>query len=220
MGIDWKNITQEDKEELFRLAEQEKKAKAEAVTQERNRYKQLSETTVDEAFIALEKISAYLSQEKRKIYDSFNTLVELKKEVYNTTRKNKSHTFTDKEGKRQITIGRRELMRWDGTEKEGIELIDTYLEEKVLDDEMKAVLTEVLRRDANGQLDAQRVMSLAKLKEQISDSRFQEGVEIVLSAYKPTETAIYVEVRERSGLTQKWKALPLSFATVEAAPEA
>lgn len=217
--IDWDKLTDEQKDELLQRAEAERRQRLEQREAERRRYKEMAEASVDEIFQELEKASCYLAELKLKAYNTLNTLVDIKKEIYNTTRDNKSHTFTNAATTRSITIGSHEVSSWDGTEVEGIELVNQYLAEKVADDELKAILAELLKRDKNGNLDARRAMSLAKLKEKVADPKFREGVDIILAAYKPARTALFVEAKERKGIAQRWKALPLSFAAVETATD-
>lgn len=217
MNISWEALSPEQKEEFLRQAEAEKQRQQSEREAERLRYKQLAELSVDEIFTKLETANAQLSDLKREAFDTLNTLAVMKKELYVTTQRNKSHTFTNANSTRSITIGSRDIEGWDGTEAEGVELINEYLSSKVADDELRAILGELLKRDKEGQLNKHRVMSLAKLKERVSDPKFREGVDVILSAYKPQRTAIFVEAKQRSGLAQKWRPLPLSFAAVDAA---
>lgn len=217
MAVDWEKLTEAEKDEIIQRAEAERKQKAEKRDEERRQYKEMAENSVNEIFVKLEKASAYLARLKLEAYNTLNTLVTIKTEIYETTQKNKSHTFTNKDSTRSITIGSNDICGWDGTEAEGVNKVNEYLSSKVADPDLQVIMSELLKRDQNGNLDSRRAMSLAKLKERVSDAKFREGVDIILAAYKPTKTAIFVEAKERRGAALKWKALPLSFSSVEVA---
>lgn len=215
MDLNWGSLTAEQKAEFMREAEAERKREAELRDSERIRYKQMAEASVDELFVKIEKANSYLAMLKKEVYDTLNALVDIKKEIYATSQKNKSHTFSNADGTRSITIGVRNIEGWDGTEVEGVERINDYLSQKVADPEITEILAELLKKDKHGELNKHRVMSLAKLKERVHDPKFQEGVDIILAAYKPQSTSVFVEAKHRQGATMKWSPVSLDFASIQ-----
>jgi hypothetical protein len=141
-----------------------------------------------------------LSIAKADIYRQFAAIIECKQELYGAKSGQMSHTFTDENG-RSITIGWRQVDEFDDTLDMGISLISDYITTLAVDENsanLVEMINRLLKKDSKGNLKPNRILDLRNLAEKIGNEQLTKGVEIVLLAYKPTRSVIFVEADTKS----------------------
>ncbi|MFH6943583.1 hypothetical protein [Flavobacterium sp. FlaQc-50] len=89
--------------------------------EEREAYKKLVAETIPKALLKLYKTSEMISKVKTETFQLFETILDLKNQVYGFKEKQMSHTFSS--DKEEITIGYRINEGWDDTATIGIEKV-------------------------------------------------------------------------------------------------
>lgn len=194
-AIDLNQLSAAQKADLMEQLKKENAAIRNREKAERENYKMIANTTVGEQFLKLEQLSSMLSIAKADVYRQFAAIIELKQELYGAKSGQMSHTFTDDQG-RSITIGWRQVDEFDDTLDMGIALISDYISTLAVDDNsanLVEMINKLLKKDAKGNLKPNRILDLRNLAEKISNEQLSKGVEIVLAAYKPSRSVIFVE---------------------------
>lgn len=182
---------------------------------DRKAYKELVEQTVPKAIFKLCIASETLSNAKTEAFQFFEDVLKLKAEVYGIKEKQMSHTFTD--GKSEITIGFRINDGWDDTVNAGIAKVEKYITSLAKDKETAALVAMVfnlLKKDAKGNLKGSRVLELQKLTKDFNNDEFTDGVNIIAEAYKPVRSVWFIDaalINEDGSKTN----IPLSMSSVD-----
>lgn len=199
--------------EVFRKKE-ERRAAEEKARADREMYKQMVDDEIENSIPVLLTISENIKQSKQQVLDNFKTILELKASLFKTVRDDqKSHTFTNSEGTRRITLGVYVTDGYRDTVEDGIAIVKEYIESLAKDEKTKALVSMVLRllsRDAKGTLKASRIVQLRKVAEQTGDDRFLEGVRIIEESYQPevSKQFIRAEQKDANGM---WRTIPLGM---------
>lgn len=199
-------------------AKKEAEARIEAI---KTSYSEMAESFISRTIKKLTPLSDNIRKKKAEVLDEFSALQKLKGELLDIDGKDmpKSHTFTNAEGNKRVTIGVYETDNYDDTVEEGVAIVKEYIQGLAQDEKsaqlVKMVLS-LLARSANGALKASRVVRLHKLADESGDERFIEGVRIIEAAYRPTITRTYIrcEVRNidpETGVVRDWETLPLGM---------
>lgn len=196
------------------MAEQSRRDEAQRAKEEREAYRSLASTTVDELFPKLEEASTALTGLKREVYDAFARVIETKKEVMGTQDNDqRSHSFLSEDGKKRIIVGYYQRDGWDETVEDGIAKVKAYISSLAGDDETRKlvdIILDLLSRDGKGNLKADKVLQLDKYAESIQDVRFSEGVAIIKEAYRPVRTKDFVRAQVKNAMGG-WDDLPLGM---------
>jgi len=214
--MDLKSLTPEQKAALFAELEQERLSEIAQKENERKQYKQLSEEAVESCFPTLENMSSAMSDIKKTVFDTFKTVIELKSELYKVKSEQRSHTFINAAGNKRITVGYRVLDRYDNTAEAGFEKIKQYLESLTgsINNELSAIINNLLKRDSEGNMKASRVLELQKIAKEINDPLFLDGVKIIADAYKPDRSANFITAEYKNEIGV-WNVVPLSVSSVD-----
>lgn len=200
--------------EAFKAA-QAKKAEAEQAKKDREVYSRLVDEEIDRALPMLQELSGSISATKRTIEENFRQILDMKADVLKRTKDGqKSHTFTNSEGTKRITIGRRCCDGWKDTVNDGIAIVKEACLALIKDDTTRALVNQIMRllsRDAAGNLKATKALQLRKLANDLNNERLNEGITIIEEAYIPsfTRTFIYAEFKDEK--TGAWKSVPLGM---------
>lgn len=196
------------------MAEHRRKEEAQRAKEEREAYRSLASTTVDELFPKLEEASTALTGLKREVYDAFARVIETKKEVMGTQANDqRSHSFLSEDGKKRIIVGYYQRDGWDETVEDGIAKVKDYISSLAGDEETRKlvdIILDLLSRDGKGNLKADKVLQLDKYAESIQDVRFSEGVAIIKEAYRPVRTKDFVRAQVKNAMGG-WDDLPLGM---------
>lgn len=188
----------------------EMKAKA-----ERDEYKRLVDEEIERSIPALLSISEQIKKSKQSVMDNFRAIIDMKADIFRSKAKaeQRSHTFTNSEGTKRITLGVYVTDGYRDTVEEGVDIVKEYITSLAADDKTQALVAMVLRllaRDAKGTLKASRIVQLRKVAEEIGDERFMEGVRIIEESYQPevSKQFIRAEVKNECGT---WRSIPLGM---------
>lgn len=196
------------------MEEQSRRDEAQRAKEEREAYRSLASTTVDELFPKLEEASTALTGLKREVYDAFARVIETKKEVMGTQANDqRSHSFLSEDGKKRIIVGYYQRDGWDETVEDGIAKVRDYISSLAGDEETRKlvdIILDLLSRDGKGNLKADKVLQLDKYAASIQDMRFSEGVAIIKEAYRPVRTKDFVRAQVKNAMGG-WDDLPLGM---------
>ena len=201
-------------------AEQERKRMAEEKRAQRQMLQQMTDEVMDEAVGILRGCNEQLREAKRRVIETFSTLMELRKEVNSEEgkREQDSYMFTSSDGMRRIRIGYNMQDNYLDQVEEGIGKLRSYLQSLAKDEESQQLIDLVMRllaRDTKGNLKASRVIQLGQLAERSGDEEFMEGIRIIREAYRPTRSKLYIRCSERkAGSDDGWQDMALSLAEV------
>ena len=209
-------VTADEMAEFLKFqAEKAKKAEEERVKAEREQYKQLVDEEIDASIPILLSISDEIKKSKSKVMDNFKTILQMKSELFKTKVKDdqRSHTFTNSEGNKRISIGVHVTDGYRDTVEDGIAIVKEYISSLANDEKTEALVNMVFRllaRDAKGTLKASRIVQLRKVAQDVGDERFLEGVRIIEDSYQPeiSKQFIRAEIKTENGV---WKTIPLGM---------
>lgn len=202
MKVDIQQLTEKEKDQLFKKLAKEKADKAQAQSEQRKAYKAKVDAKIPKVFKALVAFSDHASKVKTKVYKEFQSLVVEKSLVYGEeVNEQQSHTFTSSDGSQSITIGYRVNDGWDDTVNVGIEKVKEFIQSLSKDKNSKALVETVLQllsTNSKGHLKASRVLQLQKLAEEVKDAGFSDAIEIIRQAYRPIPSRQFVTVRYKN----------------------
>lgn len=210
-------MTAEERQEFVAFKEAKQKKEAEAKRKaDRDAYTALVDETIDAVMPRLMGMSDEIARRKTEAVEAFCGALEMKAELFGVKDDQKSHTFTNSEGTKRITIGHYTLDNYRDTVDEGVAMVKGYIESLAKDDASRSLVKAILKllsRDSMGNLKAQRVLQLRQLAEETGDDRFIEGVRIIQESYQPTRSKEYVRAAVR-GENGGWKPVALSMTEV------
>ncbi len=212
--INIKNLTDEEKKQIFKQIKEEEEKKQKQIEEEREEYKKLIDGAVKGDIEKLKELSESIARIKRDIFNNFEEIIGMKRELFDVRDTQRTHTFSlENQG---ITLGYRVIDNFDDTVHAGIEKIKNWvyrLAEGNKRNEMQSVIDILLKKDKNGNLKASRVLELKQLAEKVNDEGFSDGVKIIEQAYKPTKSSYFIEAYEKDS-TRKKMNIPLTISTV------
>lgn len=198
--------------EAFRRAKLKKDAEAKAKA-DRETYKQLVEDSINEAFPRLWAISESLKAEKQELLNLFKAAIEMKVSIFGIKSDQMSHTFSNLEGTRRITVGKYVTDGYADTVNEGISMVTEALQNLGKDDNSKSLVKAVLRllsKDNKGTLKASRVLQLRRMADESGIQRFIDGVTIIEESYQPVESKLFIRCDSRKE-DEAWEQMPLGM---------
>lgn len=201
-------------------ADKEKKEAAERRKAARVTYQQLVDEELAQAVPELRKLSQDIRTVKDTVFSNFKTVLDMKEEVVGFKEDGQySHTFTNSESSLRLTLGVNTVDGWSDMAETGIAMVRKYIESLATDEKTKTLVNTVLRllsKDKQGNLNASRVLQLAKMAEDSSDDKFKEGVKIIQESYMPTVTRRYIRAQYRDETTGNgWRNIPLGITDVD-----
>lgn len=201
-------------------ADKEKKEAAERRKAARVTYQQLVDEELAQAVPELRKLSQDIRTVKDTVFCNFKTVLDMKEEVVGFKEDGQySHTFTNSESSLRLTLGVNTVDGWSDMAETGIAMVRKYIESLATDEKTKTLVNTVLRllsKDKQGNLNASRVLQLAKMAEDSSDDQFKEGVKIIQESYMPTVTRRYIRAQYRDETTGNgWRNIPLGITDVD-----
>lgn len=202
--------------ERFQREEQRKAAEAKAKEMREN-YLTMVDEEIAQLMPELISVSKNIAAAKRKAYDEFRAIIELKEELFRLKKGKEldvqSHTFTNQAGTMRITLGAYQVDNYRDTAEAGIAIVKEYISSLAKDEESKALVDMVLKllaKDAKGTLKASRIIQLRKLADKSGNERFIEGVRVIEEAYEPIPSKTYIKA-EVKGENGEWKNIPLGM---------
>lgn len=217
--MDLSELTTEQLAELEAKIAEEKLSKERARKEQINTYKDLVSDAIHEAFARLKDESLALSRTKQGVYRLFESVMAMKQELFRTKKSGQwSHTFTDKEGTKRITLGVNTLDNYDDTAEDGISKVSEYLDSLALDnpnaERAVTICRSLMARDRKGNLKPSKIVTLYKHARESGDARFIEGVDIIMNAYKPVPSKTYIRAEYKNDKGE-WINVPLGITEAE-----
>ena len=207
-------ITAEELEEFQALKEAKAKEDAkQRAREERDAYKGLAESTVDEMMPRIKALNRELLETKMSVYEAFRTLIDTKSNLFGVASSQRSHTFRNAQSSSRITIGFHQRDAWEDTVAEGIAKVKQYVSSLAKDSDSETLVNmilDLLSTDKQGNLQADKVLQLAKYADIVNDDEFSDGVRIIQEAYKPEKTKLFIRAEERND-QGKWVNIPLGI---------
>lgn len=211
-------MTAEQKAAFERFQQEEQRRAAQQRASEmRREYLEMVDREIGDIMPELMQVSEDIARAKRKAYDNFRTIVEMKEEIFRLRKDRdlevKSHTFTNSKGDMRITLGVYQVDNYRDTAEAGIEIVKEYISSLAKDAESQALVDMVLRllaKDAKGTLKASRIIQLRRLADRSGNARFIEGVQTIEEAYEPVASKTYVKAEVKGG-NGEWKSIPLGM---------
>lgn len=194
-------------------ATQLKKNAIDAAKKEREEYKTMIDDYISEVFPKLVNSSKVLSQVKQEVMESFNAAIELKKELFKIKEGQLSHTFTNQEGTRRITVGFYTTDGYADMVNEGIAIVKEVIGSLAKDEESSALVEAIMKllsKDKTGTLKASRVIQLHQMAEKLGNERLIEGVKIIEESYQPTVSKTFIRA-EMKAENNAWINIPLGI---------
>lgn len=193
--INLENLTEEQKKELKRKFAEEEAAKEKLRKEKIEEYKNLVDECVIKGIQKAKYVSEMIANGKKEIQDMFQTILELKTELYGVKDNQQTHTFSTRNGDYTITVGHRIVDSFDDTVHTGIAKAKNYINRILRNEnkELQQVLDLLLKKDKNGNLKASRVIELERIALEIDDVELTEGVKIIKEAWKPQKTKTFIE---------------------------
>lgn len=211
-----KDLKPEEKQALLKELQAEENANIEKRKEDRKALKEMSSGTVEEMFTVLMQASKSLADVKSMVFNNFSHLVDMKCELYTVKDDQQSHTFSTLDGTKRISLGCRMLDRYDETADAGITKVREYMDSLVKDEEsgkLVGMINSLLRKDAKGNLKANRVLELLKLANESDSELFKDGVQIIADSHRPEQSAHFIEAASKNEEGQ-WCNIGLSISSV------
>jgi hypothetical protein len=213
--VDFEKLSPEEKEAIRAKILAEEKDKEDQKKKERAAYKEMKNEVVLAVFDELEKASKKLEESKAKIYNEFGSLEDLKAKHYGIKPDQRSHTWTSEDGKKTIITGYNVKDGWDETKDIGLAKVNEWIENQMDDKNtfLIKMLRELLKANENGDLNANRVLTIRKSAEEAGEKELIEAVNIIMDSHKLVKTNTFIKAQyvDDHGV-KKW--LPLSFSNI------
>ena len=216
------NIVKMTAEEMKEYEAYKKAQAAKAAKKQRKEnletYTKMVDEQVSITIPELQSLAEQLSLVKSAIFENFQSLLDMKKDVLKmTSNGQRSHTFTSSDGKMRIELGVYQLDNYLDTVNDGIAMVKEYITSLAESKETRALVDMVLKllsKDQKGNLKTSRVLQLRQIAEEVNNERFTEGVEIIMNSYAPTPSKTFIRafVKDDKG---EWKGIPLSITDAE-----
>lgn len=207
-------MTEEERKEFEAYKQQKEEAEKKArIEKEREDYKKTVSELVEELFPKVQQVSKNIGELKKSVYDTFMTVIDIKKDLYNVKEGQNWHTFINQDMTKRITIGRNITIGYDDTVNEGIQKVKEFINSLAGDDEKTQMLVStvlrLLSKDKKGNFKPEKVLELEKLAEDYNNEEFTEGVKIIRDAYKSQYTKQFVkaEYKDEKG---EWQVIPMN----------
>lgn len=213
-----KEIVEMTPEELaeyneFKAKREQEKAR-QLAKEMRKEYEQMVNEEVEAAIPELLSVSEGIKTIKSTVWGNFRAILDMKADVMRLTKDNqRTHTFTNAEGNKRITLGVYTNDAYRDTVEDGIAIVKEYIEGLANDAKTNSLVSMVLKlltRDAKGNLKASRVLQLRKQAEDLGDERFLEGVRIIEESYQPTVSKQFISAEVKNDIGA-WVSIPLGM---------
>lgn len=185
----------------------------------RDTYAQLVDDEIDAATDMLTQLSTDMATIKETVMSNFRSVIDMKTETLGLSKPQGqyTHTFTNSDSTRRITIGNYTIDSYRDTVEDGIQLVTTYIQSLARDQDSQALVKAVMQllsRNSKGQIKASRVLQLRKIAEEVGDPQFLRGVQIIQDSYQPEISRSFVRLEVKDPNTQTWTIVPLNISNL------
>lgn len=202
--------------EEFRAKKAQEREEA-ARKAQREEYARLVDDEVAAAVDQLKELSEQMTTIKKTIFDNFDAIIKMKREVMSLCKPDGqyTHTFTSSDSRCRITLGNRMVDDYRDTVEDGIAMVKDYITSLAKDEDsaqLVGLIMSLLERNKSGALQPSRVIRLRQLADKRQDPRLLEGVKIIEDSYQPYASSTFVQA-EIKGATG-WVTIPLNISAV------
>lgn len=217
--IDLSKLSASQLEELKKQLRIEEESEERRKKNEIEAYKGLVSDSVESAFPRIMEQSASLAKSKAVIFGMFESALQLKRDLYLVKEDGQwSHTFTNNDGTKRITLGTYTIDNYDDTAEAGISMVNEYLDSLADGGESAAQAVKICRslmaKDKKGNLKPSKILTLRKHALESGNVRFIEGVDVIMNAYKPVPSKQYIKA-EYKNAQGAWISVPLGMTEAE-----
>lgn len=211
-------MTTEERAEYEEFRAQKAREREEAARKaQREEYARLVDDEVAAAVDQLKELSEQMATIKKTIFDNFDTIIRMKREVMSLCKPDGqyTHTFTSSDSRCRITLGNRMVDDYRDTVEDGIAMVKDYITSLAKDEDsaqLVGLIMSLLERNKSGALQPSRVIRLRQLADKRQDPRLLEGVKIIEDSYQPYASSTFVQA-EIKGATG-WVTIPLNISAV------
>ena len=120
-----------------------------------------------------------------------------------------------KDGKYKVVYKYTTICAWDERAEKGEELLREFLKDfvKKRDLNMFNVVSALLERNKEGNLEYARIQSLYSLENEFDDPRWREAIRLFKESFSPVDSKMRIEIYKRSDKSQKWEPIPLNLSS-------
>jgi hypothetical protein len=207
-------LSAEDRKKVMAEAAELLKQQQATIKEERRQYKELASNEVEQLFVKMKAACEAMRLVKVELFNSLQALIASKREVFDVSGDQKTHTISTLDGTKRVTVGYREVSDWDGTEGAGVEKVQAYVQSLAKNDasaKTVKIINTLLKPDKAGKLDPRRIMELKKIAEEEADTILLDGVSIIMNAYRTVKSKSVMMVEERVE-GDKWRNVELDFS--------
>ena len=185
----------------------------------RDTYAQLVDDEIDAATDMLTQLSTDMATIKETVMSNFRSVIDMKTETLGLSKPQGqyTHTFTNSDSTRRITIGNYTIDSYRDTVEDGIQLVTSYIQSLARDQDSQALVKAVMQllsRNSKGQIKASRVLQLRKIAEEVGDPQFIRGGQIIQDSYQPEISRSFVRLEVKDPSTQTWTIVPLNISNL------
>ena len=185
----------------------------------RDTYAQLVDDEIDAATDMLTQLTTDMATIKETVMSNFRSVIDMKTETLGLSKPQGqyTHTFTNSDSTRRITIGNYTIDSYRDTVEDGIQLVTSYIQSLARDQDSQALVKAVMQllsRNSKGQIKASRVLQLRKIAEEVGDPQFIRGVQIIQDSYQPEISRSFVRLEVKDPNTQTWTIVPLNISNL------
>lgn len=206
-------------EEAKAFQEWKRKQESEKRKQENlEAYRELVNDTINKVHAEMSYLSDFIRKAKANSIRTIIELVKMKRDVVGLKEGGQwSHTFTNEDSSKRITLGCHTLDGWRDTVNEGKEMVINYIAGLARDEEsiaLKEMVMTLLGKGGNGKLDAQKVLQLRAIANKVNNDEFDAGVRLIEESHFLTPSRIFIKAEVRDDLGG-WRKLPLNVTDAE-----
>jgi len=213
MELNLGDLTDEQRQTLMKQIKQEERDKKQKRNEEIKSLKEMTNETVEDILSDAKIVVQILTEFKKSTFDMCKSLIGIKEDLFNVKDNQRSHTFTTDDGK-SVTLGYRVTDAFDNTVFVGIEKIKKWVFSEVNgtnNENIKKIISNMLKEDRNGNLNAKRVLELRQIAMDVNDDELNDAVEIIEKAYKPQKSCYFIDISYKDENGKK-VSVPLSIS--------
>ena len=211
-----KTADQMTTEELQALLDQRQKEAKDQAKKERDEYEKYINATTSEIVndamdlhglmkIFFETVTTKLT----RMRDKLNEYGEIK-----STSKGGFQRIT-KDGKYKVVYKYNTICAWDERAEKAEELLRDFLKDfvKKRDLKMYNIISALLERNKEGNLEYSRIQSLYSQESEFDDPRWKEAIRLFKESFRPVDSKMRIEIYQKNGVSQKWEPVSLNLSS-------
>lgn len=214
--MDVKSIDNMSTEELETYLNSRREDKRKAELKARTEYEEFIEKSTSR--IVGEALNLHLNMETF-FTETTKSLQEMKIKLneYGEIKSNSKGGFSrvTRDGKHKIVYRYTTISDWDERAEKAESLLRDFLADfvKKRDIKMYNIISALLERNTEGNLEYSRIQSLYSRESEFDDPRWKEAIKLFKESYRAVDSKMRIEVYERSAVSQKWQPVSLNLSS-------